>query len=270
MSIVSRILIILIVFILLVWLGLKVKPRPFAPYTVQRATLETIPLPDGLPPPVERFYRTLYGDRISVITSAVISGRAQMRLFQLPFQGRFRFTHIAGRDYRHYIEATFFGLPLMKVNERYVDGISRIETPAGVSENEPEINQGANLGLWGESVWLPSILLTDRRARWSPIDDDTAMLQVPFGEGEETFVARFDPQTGMLRLLESMRYREAGDPAKILWLNEVRDWREVNGHVIPTVGAITWFDQGTPWAIFTVEDVVYNVDVSAYIRATGP
>jgi hypothetical protein len=25
-------------------------------------------------------------------------------------------------------------------------------------------------------------------------------------------------------------------------------------------------DQGIPWAVFTLEDVVYNVDVSQYIR----
>jgi hypothetical protein len=28
----------------------------------------------------------------------------------------------AGKEYRHYIEATWFGLPIMKVNELFVDG----------------------------------------------------------------------------------------------------------------------------------------------------
>jgi hypothetical protein len=35
------------------------------------------------------------------------------------------------------------------------------------------------------------------------------------------------------------------------------------------VGRITWFDQGTPWAIFSVEDVVYNVDAQEYIKQAG-
>jgi hypothetical protein len=30
-----------------------------------------------------------------------------------------------------------------------------------------------------------------------------------------------------------------------------------------------WFDQGKPWAVFTVEDLVYNVNVQETIRQKG-
>ena len=118
MRIVIGILITLVVLVAIGWLGLKVKPKPFDPYPAQTPELETIPLPDDLPPPVERFYRAVYGDQIPVIESAVISGRAQMRLFGITFPARFRFTHIAGQDYRHYIEATMFGLPITLVSAK--------------------------------------------------------------------------------------------------------------------------------------------------------
>ena len=42
-----------------------------------------------------------------------------------------------------------------------------------------------------------------------------------------------------------------------------------NANTVFTVGAVSWFTDGKPWAIFTVEDLVYNVDVQAYIRAKG-
>jgi hypothetical protein len=229
MDIIIIILIALIALLVLLWLGLKVKPRPFAPYPIRTPELEMLQLPDDLPAPVESFYRLVYGNQVPIIKSAVISGRAKLRFFSLTFQGRFRFIHNAGQDYHHYIEATLIGFPVMKVNEYFLDGNGRIELPFGVIEDEPKINRAANQGLWAESFWLPSILITDPRIRWKSVDDDSAILVVPFGEDAEQFVCRFDPQSGMLQFLETMRYRDAADEQKTLWINEVLEWREIDG-----------------------------------------
>jgi hypothetical protein len=257
--------------LLLGWLGLRTRPKPFSAFPRQAKALQTIPLPEGLPAPVERFYRQVYGDKVPVITSAVISGRARLRpVAGLTFPSRFRFTHDAGQAYRHYIEATVFGWPIMKINEHYLDGKGRMELPFGVIEDEPALNQGANLGLWAESLWLPSVFLTDPRVRWEAVDEVTALLIVPFNDAEEQFVVRFDPDTGLPRLFESMRYKGPGSKTKTLWLNEALAWGTVNGYQVPTSAALTWFGDGSPWAVFNVEEVVYNVEVQDYLRARGP
>lgn len=260
---------VLAALVLLGWLGLQIKPASFPLYPQGTAIEGTVPLPDGLPAPVERFYRQLYGEDIPLIESAVVTGRGRMRISGLTFPVRFRFTHDAGRGYRHYIEATFFRLPVMRVNEHYLEGQARLELPFGVSEG-PNVDQGANLALWAESLWLPSIWITAPDVTWEPIDEETALLVVPFGEGWQRLVIRFDPETGLLHVLESMRYRGEADETKILWLNKVLQWAPVNGHKIPARCAVTWFDQGSPWFTLTVEDLVYNADVRAYVRADGP
>lgn len=268
MNITITIVSILLVLFVLAWLGLQVKPASFPLYP-QGSRLETLPLPQNLPAPVERFYQKIYGDTLPVISSAVITGRATMNIMGITFPARFRFIHESGQNYRHYIEATWFGFPVMKVNAQFIGGKSRLELPFGITENEPKVNQAANLGLWAETIWYPAYFLTDTRVHWEPIDDATAILEVPFAESTETYIVRFDERTGLIKLLESMRYREANDRSKILWLNDVREWNTVNGYFIPNVAALIWFDQGRPWAVFTVEDIIYNSDVRDYVRAKG-
>ncbi len=266
------ILCILVVLFFLGWLGLQIKPVPFPPYPEKTPPLETIPLPAGLPTPVERFYRTVYGNEIPVVETAVIKGRAVISPFGVKMPARFLFVHNAGQGYRHYIEATWFAIPIMKVNESYLDGESLFELPVGDPiDNDPSTNQAANLAVWAEAAWFPSIWLTDPRIRWEAVDANTALLFVPFEDQEENFVMRFNPETGLLDSMEAMRFRDSGPEAKkILWLTRNVEGKKIEGTKLDAVGTATWLDQGEPWAVFMLEEVHYNVDVGKYIRQKGP
>lgn len=252
---------IIVVLFLLGWIGLHVKPQPFSMPALSQAGQKSVPIPDGLPAPVERFYRTVYGDEMPVIDTVVLTGRGRIRPFGIWFPARFVMVHNTGRDYRHYFEATIFGLPFLRVNEGYVDGESFFESPMGTYYDDPNTNQGANLALWAEGGWFPSIWLTDPRVRWEAVDENTALLIIPFEDKIETFVVRFNPQTGLVDLMEVMRFKKPTDREKTLWLTSSSG----DG----SVSYATWLDDGKPWAELSLEKIIFNADVSEYISARG-
>lgn len=261
---------IIVLLIFLLWLGLQIRPASFPAFAQPSGNIETMALPQNLPAPVARFYQKMYGDKIPVIHSAVITGWADVRPAGPAYvPARFRFIHDSGKGYRHYIEAGLFGLPMMQVDERYLDGRARGVTPFGVDEGD-KVDQAANLGLWAETIWTPAVYLTDPRVRWQAIDANTAQLTVPFNDTQDHFIVRFNPDTGLIDWFESMRYQNQASPQKILWLNNSVEWETLNDIPTNTVGSAIWMDNGTPWAIFHVEDIRFNVDVKEYIRAKGP
>ena len=258
------ILAILAVIILVLWLGFQIKPQHFKALAQPQPEMETMEIPQGLPKPVENFYRSVYGEKAPIINSLVIIGHGRVRQFGIWLPTRFAMIHNAGKDYRHYFEATFFGIPVLKINEGYIDGQSFFESPMGTYYNDANSNQGANLALWAEGAWFPSLWISDPRAHWQAIDDTTAALFVPYEKSEENFIVRFNPQSGLIDLMEVMRYRSPGDTDKVLWLtNEVK---LADGSA---VSYATWLDDGKPWAEFVIDDVRFNLDVSDLIRARG-
>jgi hypothetical protein len=73
------------------------------------------------------------------------------------------------------------------------------------------------------------------------------LVGVPFGEKTQWVVLRFDPQTGKITYVETVKARNA--KTRVLWINSV------------------WFDKGKPWVELNVEDSVFNVDVGEAIRS---
>lgn len=252
--------------------GARVEPEPLPDFPEPTPPpSDTVALPAGLPGPVDRWLREIYGDRVPVVRSVVVTGRARVRPFGVWLPARFRFTHDVGRGYRHHIEATLFGRPVLTVDERYLDGRAVMRLPTATDEG-PQVDQAANLGMWAElAMAAPSALVTDPRVTWHEIDDETAQLDVPFGDhAVDSFVVRFDAATGALRSLEAWRYRGSAAPEKVLWIAAVEPGPTVGPLGLPAVGTATWADQGDPWARFVTEDLRTDVDVAEHIRSTGP
>lgn len=115
----------------------------------------------------------------------------------------------------------------------------------------------------------PSVLVLDPRVRWEPIGHTSARLIVPFGEHKESLRVEFDPETGLMKRMSGIRYRDQ-EEMKTPWHGEYAEWRTVHGIKVPhrVVGA--WEDWEKPYAILDLEGVEYNVDVSGKIPDAGP
>jgi hypothetical protein len=233
--------------ILLGWLGLRVMPAPFPAFPQPQPEVERMPLPTGLPAPVERFYRQRYGEDIPKITTAVIRGRGTLKLSGLKVPMRFRFVHQAGQGFRSDIEMTFFGGTIMKALEIYSEGHGYGKTPGGVTEGEAWFDQSANIRMWAEAIeFFPAALLTTPGVRWEAMDETTALLVVPYGgaragAAQDQLMVRFDPASHQAQFIEAMKYKDA--ETKTLWVNGI------------------WMDDGKRWLEMNVEEVVYNLEV---------
>lgn len=263
----ALVLIVLIGFF--IGFGIKHNPQPFRAFPDNSTELGTFPLPENLPQPVDRFYRAVYGENIPVIRSFILDGRGQVRFMGVTMPARMRFIHDAGKGYRHYIETTFWGIPVLNVNEHFLDGRSRLALPFGVTENEPQVDEAANLGMWSETMMFPGVFLSTEGVRWEPIDADTARLFVPFGDAEDEFKVFFDPATGLIEKMETMRWKNAGDQERTLWQAQVIEWGTIKGWRMPVEFAAQWMDEDSPWLVAKIEDIVWNVDVSDYIQQEG-
>ena len=247
--------------------GFTVVPAPPAPLPLpQLERPATRGLPDGLPEPVARFFETRYGSQVEPPTGVVVNGHAWLRPagpWFLP--ARFRFVHDAGRSYAHDIAITWFGLDVMRVDERYVDGRARMAIPFAVEEHTPQLAQGAALALWAEAIWFPTLWVTHPEVTWEPVDAATALLVMPFEQGDLRATIRFD-ETGDITGLEAERFAGADADTTSRWRNAAEGWSTIDGAWRPRVGSVRWGDDEA-WAVFTVTSVQEHVDVDALLRA---
>jgi hypothetical protein len=257
------------------WIGFRVPP-PLLPFdddsknnttdlTEQKTTY--IEIPDDLPAPVVRYLRTAAaagGAHLPKVDSMVACGSAWGNFgggMWLPM--RYRLVHRPGVAFERYMEITWFGIPIMKAIDRFVNG-QGMTGPVGSAATGPNIDQGSNMVLFAESPLMPSLLVDDKRLRWEAVDDTMAKLFFPFEGGEDELHVYFDQETSLISCMTGLRYKGLA-AEKVLWRCNFVSWQDVNGAKLPARVAITWEDDGKPWSYWDFQKVAWNVDISETI-----
>ena len=247
----------------IVWLGFQIEPAGFPPHPEKTQEAGAVGLPSNLPEPVRRYSEEVMGSHVPGIESAVVWGKAKMKLSGIWMPVRFKAYYLPGRTFYRYMEITWFGRPILKGHDSCIDGegVLKIEGILNMKETGNKMDQGQNLALWGEAVFAPSVFIADPRASWEAVDEVTAHLVFPFGEQKDRLLFKFDPKTNLITHISAMRYR-GQEEEKTPWLIEFTDWKTFHSVRIPVRFSVAWEDEGSPWSYWTVEGVEYNVDIS--------
>lgn len=250
------------------WLGLQIRPTNLPMPNERPKDLGEITIPDDLPPVVRRYYQVSLGEDVSKIDSLVVCGRGRAN-FGIWMPLRYRLTHKPGYEFERYMEVTWFGIPVLKAVDRFVDG-KGMTGPMGREATGPEVDQGANMILWAEAPLMPSLWLTDPRIRWEEIDWFAARLIFPFDRQgdelredepeEDELIVYFDAETGLISRIFAMRYRDE-ESGKIPWYVDFLEWQTKDGMTLPARISVTWDDQGKPWSYWDLDEYFWNVSV---------
>lgn len=263
-------LVFIVVVVILVgigWVGFQISAPAFdwahEPSTASQ--LEHVPLRDDLPPPVERFALVLFPDgQIPVVESAMVQGQTKIAPTGFFLPGRYRFYYDAqDRGYFRTIDITWFTLRILSIRERFMHGEAMLDLgPIGRVDNQPKTNQAATQGYWTEVLAeMPAIALGNPDLVWEALDDHSALLHVPGLDRSAAITVRFDPDSDLMRSIETLRYRSEDDAEPTFWLNTVNEWAEVDGWTVVVDGYTQW-ENDPAWAYWYIKHVTVNLDVS--------
>jgi hypothetical protein len=272
MKILFILLSILAGLIFLFWIGLRFTPsHPESDFSSQNSGKQnnsTFTLPDSLPQPWNRFYHELESKKNQGnVRTAVIMGTARLRISGISLPARFQFIHKAGEAYRHIITVTCFNFPLFTVDEFFLEDEAKMSLPMGVIENEPNVNSAANLALWAEAIWFPTLWVEHPDVSLSTNSDTSGKLTFPRKDQFQEMTFYFDDKTGLITYGEAMRYKLPEDEKPTKWKTIVDEWAEFEAGLLPAKASIRWMDENKPWAVFSVTNVIYNADVDSYFAS---
>ena len=224
--------------------GLETGPR-------HRPAVYTASELDGLPPPVQRYFRTVLADgqplpsRVSVSHTGTFNMSESGEQWK-PFTSTQRVVLRPPGFVWNGRLALLPGLPV-RVHDAYVagEGILHASLLGLIDLAElrgtPAMNEGELMRFLAEAAWYPTALLPSQGVRWEAVDDTSAMATLEDGETRASLLFRFDAEG----LIESVRAEARGRmvAGKVIptpWEGRWSHPALVDGMRIPLEGEVAW------------------------------
>jgi hypothetical protein len=227
-----------------------------------RARLEAARLPpepsrfdpaelDGLPAPVQRYFRAALQDRQPLVVAVDLAHSGTFNMGEAsdnwkPFTSTQRvITRRPGFDWDERV-AMLPGLPV-HVHDAYVAGDGLLHAavlglvPVADLRGTPEVAQGELMRFLAEAAWYPTALLPSQGVRWEAVDAQSARATLQDGALTLTLLFRFNA-AGLIDTVQAdARGRTVGTAVvPTPWQGRFWDYEVRDGMRVPTHGEVAW------------------------------
>lgn len=208
---------------------------------------------EGLPAPVQRYFRAVLKDGQPIIAAATIEMTGAMNMSATaeqwkPFTSRQRVvTLIPGFLWDAQVDM-FPGVPA-RVEDSYIAGHGRLIAKVfglftvAESKGKGEIARGEFMRYFAESPWYPTALLPSQGVRWEAVDDACANATIVDGPITLTSLFRFNDAGLIVSVRAESRGAGVGKDGVMVmlpWDCGLSDYQRQDGMLIPMAGEAAW------------------------------
>lgn len=213
---------------------------------------------DGLPAPVQRYFRKVLKDGQPVVAAASVAHRGTFNMGDgqdnwKPFTSDQRVvTRRPGFDWSAEVQM-MPGVPVL-VHDAYAGGegvlhaaVLGLLTVADIRGTK-EAAEGELMRFFAEAAWYPTALLPSQGVRWTAVDDRSAHATLVDGQVTLTMLFTFNDQDLIETVGVPARWRTVGDrmePAP--WSGRFWNYQQRDGMLVPLSGEVAWLLPSGPW-----------------------
>lgn len=228
----------------------------------------TTPDPDW-PDLLHTWLDTAHGGMVPAAETAEFVGTGRIRLGRSPWLPvSYRTSHRLGHEFSAEVAATWFGRPVVRGMDAYVDGrgMQRVRDNVTVG---PGLDSDGVSFLWSEAMLVPATWAMSG-VKWTQSDERTLTLDVSGGDVASPVTATIecDPQTGLPRSFEvPWRSKNTEGTIGAGWKVSYQDWRESEHGWAPGLVEVRWQDEDRPWFRMRMEPPVLDADVTPALES---
>ena len=206
---------------------------------------------EGLPAPVQRYFRAVLKDGQPIIAAATVQHTGTFNMSDTgeqwkPFTSKQRvITQRPGFDWDARI-MMFPGIPV-HIHDSYIAGQGILRgavlglIPVVNMADTPELARGELMRFFAEAAWYPTALLPSQGVRWEALDESSAKATITDDKIALTLTFSFSDE-GVINTVHAKSRERVVDGKTVVapWLGRFWSYALRDGMLVPTHGEVAW------------------------------